>query len=257
MKITVFLLPLFLFSAAALKVQGQEVTTSRWPSFVFKVTASANMYFGLKNSNSVKILKTPPNIGPELQLQTGLRINDKASLLSGISLSAMPISFSFNFGGENIYAPDGFADFQLREYFIGLTLYSIPLSFEYAIPIKKSKHHVITELGAVANYNTNSSYLYDVSYSYAGQPDIFNLYLQDNNGITWFPSGFLRIGYMKGFKRTGAFSASFRLSLSGANLGRGAYSFNGFVTETKGDLKLPANSFSFDFAYHFRHTRKK
>lgn len=237
------------------RAQSHRDTASRWPTFTFKVTTSANVNFGFTNSNPVKILRTPATVAPELAVFPGIRVNERASVYAGFSMNIVSAGIAYNFSGHNIYAPEGKSDWKRSANFV-IPIYSIPLSFEYFFPIKKSKHGILAEAGAAVNFNAEGSYLSQVSDMHSGQV-VFNFILKDNNQIEWHPSGFVRLGYMKSFKRYGSFSASLRCSFSGVILAKGSYKFSGFANDYEGDVKLPVNALCFDFTYHFRHTRKR
>lgn len=237
------------------KAQNNLDPLFKWPTFTFKVTTSANLNFGFTNSNPVKILRTPATVAPELGVFPGIRINERASVYAGFSLNIISARMAYHFSGYNVYAPDGKSYWKRGANFV-IPIYSIPLSFEYFFPIKKSKHGVLTETGFAVNFNSEGSFLYQVSDIHSGQ-EVFNFSLHDNNNIEWHPSGFVRLGYMKAFKKQGAFSASLRCSFSGTILARGSYKFSGFLNDFEGDVKLPVNALCFDFTYHFRHTRKR
>lgn len=232
--------------------QTIEEKTEQWPAFTFKVNLSANMYYGLKNESKNKRIKTPPAVGPELGFSAGLRINSKASVYTGVGLSLIPVFFGFETPPFN---PTDKKDYAY-DYFPALSIFSIPLSFEYTLPLK-NKHHLLAEAGIVANYN--STYSYGLSYGFGEEAPSFYAEIYDNKELKWYPTGFFKIGYLKSFKKFGGFSTGLRFSFSGAVLGRGYYQFNGYETGNieQGNLSLPVNAMSLDFVYHFRHVKKK
>jgi len=153
-----------------------------------------------------------------------------------------------------------YPDFELsvNDYFLALSVIGIPISYEHSFKVKR-KHYVTAEAGISINCNTTNSYGYSLFATVGEEPPYFHMELYDNNGLKWYPSGFFRIGYMKTFKKWGAFGAAVRFSYSAATLGRGFYKFNGFEGDDffNGDLSVPVNALCFDFTYHFRHTRKR
>lgn len=238
--------------------QETRIKEKKWPAFTFKVNMAANMNFGLrkKNFHNARILKTPPAFGPELQVLFGLRLKEYASVYVGGSYGLIPIHFKYKFEGSTYYIEN--YEFDASYYFLALNIYSIPISFEQLFPIK-NKHHILTEIGIVANYNATNSYYISDGAVIGDYPDYFKAEIQDNGGLKWYPSGFFKIGYLKSFKKFGAISSGLRLNYSAAILGRGKYSFHGFAGDASynGDLLLPTNSLAFDISYHFRHSNKR
>lgn len=247
---------LCLFFSGLLLGQNESSNSKHRLSFSFKVNASGNLFYGLKreNYNNIKILNTPPGVGPELQFSLGLSLNEYGTLYGGIGASMIPIHWGYGFISiqpiEYIY--------EARDYFMILPIISVPVSFEYAFPIK-NKHHFLTEAGIMANYTINYDYSLYSEHSLPNYPPYFQAEIHNNNELKWFPSGFVKLGYQKRFKKQGAFSTGLRFVFSGAILGRGKYRFNGFESGDllQGEIKLPVNAMCIDFTYHFRHSKKK
>lgn len=257
-KISFFFLLFFTICNNLIFSQGHRTDSVRWPAFTFKVNMAANMNFGLrkKNFHNTPILRTPPAFGPELQVLFGLRLKEYASVYVGGSYGLIPIHLRYKFEGSTYYIEN--YEFDASYYFLALNIYSIPISFEQLFPIK-NKHHILTEIGIVANYNATNSYYTSYGAVIGDYPAYFKAEIQDNGGLKWYPSGFFKIGYLKSFKKFGAISSGLRLNYSAAILGRGKYSFHGFEGDAffNGDLLLPTNSLAFDISYHFRHSNKR
>jgi hypothetical protein len=249
------LLPVLILFSTGIFSQNTRPDIKGKPSFCFKVNGSANIFYGLKreNYNDVKILKTPPALGSDLSFLLGLNFGNNGTIYGGFGASIIPIHWGYNF--ISIYP----IEYHYRDYDYNILfpIINIPLSFEYTSPIK-DKHHFLTEVGLTANYNMKNDFSLYVEHSIQENPDYFQAEFHINDRLKWYPSGFIKLGYLMKFPKQGAISTGIRFLFSGAVLGKGSYRFNGLEGGEllQGEIKLPVNAVCIDFAYHFRYSKR-